>query len=118
MAKRELVRDFVIDNAAASGDYTPTACVAPGVGKFIRVLGFTIVSAGAVNVTFKSGATPKTGPLPCAANTGVSPAVGAADMGGRQFDLAENQALVLTQSAAVQVSGWGTMQILKVGTAD
>lgn len=117
MAKRERVIDFVIDNAAAA-DFTPTGLGAPGVGKFIRVLGFTIVAGGAVNVTFKSGATAKTGALPCAANTGVSPSVGSPDAGARQFDLAENQALVITPSAAVQVSGWGTAQILKVGTAE
>jgi hypothetical protein len=116
MAKREKVQDFVIDRAT-SGDGT-AVIAAPGVGNCVRVLGYTLVGGGAVNATWKSGATAKSGAIPLAANTGASPAVGSPDQGARQFQGGDNEAIFLNLSAAVQVSGHGTFQILKTAQAD
>lgn len=110
MAKRNQVLDFII-TAAAAADVEQIP--APGVGLAIRVLGYSMISAGATNATWKSGATAKSGAMPLAANTGLSPSVGSPDGGARQFQCAENQALNLGLSAAIQVSGHGTYQIVK-----
>lgn len=110
MAKREQILDFVIDNAAGAGDLAITGAGAPGAGKAIRVLSYTLIAAGAVNVTWKSGATAKSGAMPLAANTGVSRPQGGD--GDRAFTCAANQALLLGVSGAVQVSGHGTFAIV------
>jgi hypothetical protein len=116
MAKRERVQDFVIDRAS-SGD--GAAVIAqPGAGFCIRVLGYIFVGAGAVNATWKAGATPKSGAIPLAANTGAAPSVGSPDGGARQFQGGDNEAIFLNLSGAVQVSGHGTFITLKTTTAD
>jgi hypothetical protein len=89
-------------SASSSGDNTVIA--ADGTRK-IKVLQYTIISAGTVNVTMKSGAgTSLTGAMPLVANSGVaSPFVSPAQ--GHLLETAVNQALVLNLSGAVAVTG-------------
>lgn len=115
MARREKTQDFVIDRAT-SGDGS-AVIAAPGAGFCVRVLSYTMVGGGAVNATWKSGATAKSGAIPLAANTGASPP-GNPDGGARQFQGGDNEAIFLNLSGAVQVSGHGTYQVLKTSTAD
>jgi hypothetical protein len=116
MAKREKIQDFVIDRAT-SGDGTAVVA-APGIGFCVRVLGYSFVGGGAVNATWKSGSTPKSGAIPLAANTGLSPSVGGPDDGARQFQGGDNEAIFLNLSASVQVSGHGIAQVLRTAQAD
>jgi hypothetical protein len=92
---------------STSGDNTGIIA-APGPGKFIRVYGYVLGAATAVNVVFKDS-TPNTytGAIP------VSPTV-EAPIGWPTgwFDLAINTSLTLNLSGAVQVSGHITYGIL------
>lgn len=89
----------VIEHAAL-GDNTIVA--APAAPARIRVLGYTLVAAGAVTARWKSGAaTNKSGPMSLGANGGVSVSVGQ----GSLFSCAAGQALVLNLGAAVAVAG-------------
>ena len=90
---------FAKISAASSGANTLVAAVA---SKKIRVLGYVLVAAGAVNVNFEDGTTDISGVMNLPANGGVSFA------GGRvapAFETTANTLLGLTLSAAVQVSG-------------
>jgi len=68
-------------STSTEGDNAIVPAVSAGKGSAIRVLGFTLLAAGAVSVTFKSGTsapgggsdTALTGAMPLAANTPVSP---------------------------------------------
>jgi hypothetical protein len=86
-------------NTAANQQLVP----AQGNSK-IKVTGFLLVAAGAVVVTFQSGATPISGPMSMA--TGIPLQVGAGDTYGRLFETAPGQALNLLLGGAVQVSGF------------
>lgn len=94
-------------NIAASGTNAITELPAPGEGFEWRVLGFFVISSGAVNLTFQSGAGPtaRSGPIPLAANTGVSPGMCTPGSGARWFSGGNNEAISVGLSAAVQVSG-------------
>jgi hypothetical protein len=85
-----------------------TIVAAPGVGKFIEVRGYNIVAAGAVNVTWKNGATAVTGAMTMATGT---PNAYSVDDNDPVFQLSDNAALVLTLSGTVQVSGHVTYVI-------
>lgn len=92
---------------AASGDNTIIA--APGANKSIRVLGYTLIGAGAVNARWKSGASSnRSGPLTLTAGTGASPAVSK----DGQFDCNPNESLVLNLSLAVAVNGHVTYVVV------
>lgn len=93
---------FAAINASGIGDNT---LVAADVTKKIKVLQYTLISAGIANVTFKSGAgTSLSGAMPLVANSGVaSPFVSPAQ--GHLIETAVNQALVLNLSAAIAVTG-------------
>lgn len=88
-------------NVAASGDNTLQA--AAGVGIRIRVLSYTLISAGTVNVRFESaaGGDALTGIMPLVANSGVSVALNPHG----HFETSANQLLNLELSAAVSVDG-------------
>lgn len=95
-------RDFKyapISVADPSGGVTLVAAV-PGFE--IRVVSYTLVSAGTVNVTFRSAATPLTGAMPLVANSGLAP-VAAGD--SSLFETTFGEALTLLGSAAVGVFG-------------
>ena len=87
-------------STAASGDTTILAGVA---GHNYRVINYVIVSGGTTNITFKSGAAAVTGAMPLVANSGVSAA------STRDAPLWESvalgDALVINNSAAIQISG-------------
>lgn len=93
---------FAVVNASGSGDNTLVA--ADGTKK-VKVLQYTLVSAGTVNATFKSGAaTALSGAMPLVANSGIaSPFVAPAQ--GHLIETAVNQALVLNLSGAIAVTG-------------
>lgn len=89
---------FAPINTAASG----ASPLVPGVaGKKIRVVGFHLIAAGAVNVSFRSAANAITGPYPLVANSGLAPNGG----GFGVFETVAGEALNINLSAAVQVSG-------------
>lgn len=93
-------------NAAAATDNA--IVLAPGVGFRIKLHGWYLLSAGTVNYTWRSGTTAKSGAMPLVANAGlVVPPPGAVAGVLQQpwHTCAENQALNLLLSAAVQVSG-------------
>lgn len=88
-------------NTAASGNNSIVA--AQGVGVKIRVVGFFLISAGAVVANLQSGAggTSLTGPMSLI--TGVQASAGPSN---GLFDTAANALLNLNLGAAVQVSGF------------
>ena len=90
---------FAAIAASSSGDNTVIAAVT---SKKIRVLGYTLIAAGTVNVRFESGAggTALTGVMPLIANMGMSP-----NGSFPQFETASNTLLNLELSAAVSVAG-------------
>lgn len=95
-----LTPKFASIDIAASGDTTEVALV---VGKKIRVLAYRFVSAGAVSVRFKSGASTN---LTGAMSTGAAGGGGGAAFNPiGHFETASGEALVMNLSAAVQVSG-------------
>lgn len=88
-------------STAASGNSILVAGVA---NKRIRVTGYAVVAAAAVNAKFQgtgSATVDLTGALPLAANSGVVSSGGPA----QQFAVAQGDALNINLSAAVQVSG-------------
>jgi glutamate 5-kinase len=89
-------------NESASGDRTIVAAVT---GKKIVVVAYSLVVAGALTLTWKSGSTALTGPQAMAAN-GVSNMV--SDVGTHLFETASAEALVLNLGGAVQVGGFVT----------
>jgi hypothetical protein len=91
-------------SAAASGDNTILVAVT---GKRLCVLGIFLMAAGAVNATVKSNTTALSGAIPLAANGGfVVPPPANPEMDWLETNAGE--ALVLTLSGAVQVSGFIT----------
>lgn len=99
MAKYETLTFAKVDMSTA----TTTAIVAATTGKKIKVVSYTLVGGGATNVTWKSATTALTGAIPLIASTVV--AVGGQQDGGHVLETAAGEALNLTNSAAVQVSG-------------
>ena len=89
---------FAVIDSATSGN---TTLVSADPGGKIRVLAINFIAAGAVNVAFTSAGLPITGPYPLVAQSGA--ALGYSPVG--HFQTVENQALVMTLDAAVQVSG-------------
>ena len=92
---------------ATAADHEIIAAVA---GKQIKVHGYMLVAAGAVNVTWKNGTTALTGAMTMAAGTPID-----ADQGSDYawwFLLDTNTALNLTLSGAVQVSGHVSYSLL------
>lgn len=92
---------FAKISASASGANTLVAAVA---SKQIRVLQFTLVTAGAVNVKFQSHVTPTdlTGLMDFSANGGISAPFCPVGL----FQTVSGEALDLNLSAAVNVGGW------------
>lgn len=90
------IEDAVID-ASGSGDNEIVAAVA---GKSIRVVAFFMVAGAAVTAKFRSGSTDISGPLPLAANGGVS-----AEARHGLFQTNPGEALNLNLGSAVQVGG-------------
>ena len=88
-------------NVASSGDNTLVA--AAGAGVKVRILAAFMISAGAVNVRFESGAsgTAMSGQMPLAANTGFVLPFNPYGWG----DTAANTLLNLELSDAVSVDG-------------
>lgn len=100
--RRGLTISFAAINVSASGDNTVVAADAT---RKIKVLQYTLIGAGAVNVTLKSGAgTSLSGAMSLAANGGIAtPFVAPAE--GHLVETAINQALVFNLSSAVSVTG-------------
>jgi hypothetical protein len=86
-------------NTATLGDNTVIA--APSGTSFIRVHGYILNGAGAVNVTWKNGSTALTGAMALGSTVNLV----APEAADGWFDLTPGNALVLNLSAAVQVSG-------------
>ncbi len=100
--QRRVIPQFVAISAALLGDNTLVALTA---GQKIKVLQYTLISAGSVVGTIKSGATtPLTGALPFVANSGIASPFVAPAM-GHLFETTTGQALVLNLSAAIAVTG-------------
>lgn len=96
---------FVVINASLAGDNTIVAAI---LGRKIRVVNYTLISAGAVTVTWKSGAaTSISGPMPLAANGGMAPSSSVLTPSGLigVFETNVNEALVLNLGGAVAVGG-------------
>lgn len=91
--------EFIKIDGAASGANT---LVAAATGVTITVLNYTMVAANTVTVTFKSDTTALTGAMSLAVAIPVS-----ADSGRREglMKTAKGEALIMTLSGAVQVSG-------------
>lgn len=98
-------------SASSSGDNTIVAAVT---GKKIRVQNYTILAAGAVSITWKSGSTAISGAMPLAANGGMAPSAGTATATGLDgvLQTAGGEALVLNLSAAVAVGGHIRYEVL------
>jgi hypothetical protein len=100
--RRGQTLQFASISASSSGDNTVVSADAT---RRIRVLSYVVVSAGTVNVAWKSGAgTSLSGAMPLVANTGVASPIGTPS-GGWLLETATNQALVLNLSAAIAVTG-------------
>jgi hypothetical protein len=88
-------------NVSSSGANT---LVASDPTRKIKVQSYIVVAAGTVTVTFKSNSTALTGPMPLVVNSGVAcPPVKPTD--GSYFQTAANEALVLTLSDTIGVTG-------------
>lgn len=83
---------------STAADQTVVAGVA---GKTIRILKLAFVSAGTTNITLKHGSTAWTGAMPFVANMGF-----VEDAEQDPFITAAGEAFVITNSQAVQVSGY------------
>lgn len=90
---------FAAINKATLAEHTIVAAVA---NKRIRVINYTLIADALVDATWKSNTTALTGPLGFPANGGCSPQ---GDQKSPQFETAAGEALVLSLTAAVQVSG-------------
>ncbi len=99
LASRSTVKYAVINPPATA---TANTIVAAVTGKKIVVLSYTLVAAGAITVTWRSDATLISGPLAFAANGGTAPAT---TPEAPLLETAAGQALILLNSAAVQVGG-------------
>jgi hypothetical protein len=100
---------FAVISGATSGDNTLVA--AAGASNKIRVLSYTIIAAGEVDVRFESGAagTALTGVMSLTTNSGISCAFSPVG----HFETAANVLLNMELSAAVQVSGHLTYVVVQ-----
>jgi hypothetical protein len=101
-------------SASASGDNTIVAAVA---GQKIVLLSYTVIAAGDVSITWKSGAsTSLSGAMALAANGGAAPSAGPLAPGAivGLLETAAGEALVLGLSAAVAVGGHITYRLVTV----
>ena len=95
---------YGVINTASSGDNTVIPAIA---GMRIRVVGYTVLAAGAVVVTWKSASTALSGPMAIGTTVGLSLAQNQTS-DQSEFGIiqtAPGEALVLGLSAAVQVGG-------------
>ena len=95
---------YALIDEAASG---LNEVVAAKTGYKFVVLEYGLIAAGAVSVTWKTATTALSGAMPIAANGGISASSFVVVPGGvyGMFETAVSEALNLTLSAAVQVSG-------------
>ena len=102
---------FAKISTSSSGDTTIVAAVT---GKRIRVQNYTLIAAGDVSVTWKSGSTTISGAMPLTTNGGMAPSAGAATASGLDgvLETAGGEALVLNLSAAVLVAGHLRYEVL------
>lgn len=102
---------FAKISASASGDNTIVAAVS---GKRIRVQNYTIIAAGDVSVTWKSGSTEISGAMPFASNGGAAPGAGGPNATGPDgvLETAGGEALVMNLSGAVLVAGHLRYEVL------
>lgn len=100
--RRELTVSYASIDISSSGDNT---IVSADATRKIKVLSYSFVCGGTVNVRWKSGAgTNLSGAMSFIANTGMTAGPGT-PAGGHLLETAANQALVMNLSGAVQVSG-------------
>lgn len=99
-------------SVSSSGDNTIVAAVT---GRRIRVQNYTIIAAGSVSVTWKSGSNAISGAMPLAANGGAAPAAGGPNANGPDGVLETNggEALILNLSGAVGVYGHLRYEVLQ-----
>ena len=97
-SSNSIVPKFDKIDAATSGDNTIIAAVA---GKKIRVLQYTLVCVAATDITWKSGATARSGVMSIASNSGISTPYSSDGL----LETAVGEALNLNLSAANQTSG-------------
>lgn len=92
-------------DAGTIGDHTVVA--APAAWQKIRVQSYTLIAAGDVSVTSKSGSTEISGTMPLAANGGLAPSAGSSSAIGPDgvLQCAGGEALILNLSAPVAVGG-------------
>jgi hypothetical protein len=101
-------------SASSSGDNTIVAALD---GQKIVLLNYTLIAAGNVGVTWKSGAsTSLSGAMAMAANGGAAPSAGPLTPAGvvGLLETAPGEALVLGLSAAVAVGGHITYRVVTV----
>lgn len=92
---------------------TADIIAAPSAGKRIRVLGYSIVAAGAVTATFKRGSTALTGAMSMITGVPhVAPPGGSLMDRLPVFECGTAEAFNLTLSSGVQVSGWVVYEIV------
>lgn len=94
---------FAVINASSSGNNTLVA--ADTIGRKIKVLSYTFVAGGTVNVTFKSsGGTALSGAMPFILNSGaVAPPSSPAQ--GPYMQTLANEGLVMNLDSAIAVTG-------------
>ncbi len=105
---------YAVIDASTSGDHTVVA--APPAGLKIRLQNYTLIAAGDVSVTWKSGSTEISGAMPLAANGGLAPSAGAETGTGLDgvLQTAGGEALILNLSAAVAVGGHLKYEVVTV----
>ncbi len=98
-------------SASSSGDNTIVAAVG---NRKIRVMNYTLIAAGDVSVTWKSGSTAISGAMALTTNGGMAPSAGSAGTNGLDgvLETAGGSALVLNLSAAVSVGGHIRYEVL------
>lgn len=97
-----VILPFVI-SASGSGDHTIIA--AAGAGNFIVVLNYVLIVDGPTSLTWKQGTTAISGPMPLAAQSGISAQGGDHLIG--VLDSAANALIAINLSTAVGVFGHG-----------
>jgi hypothetical protein len=96
---------FVAVNASSSGNNTIVSAIT---GRKIRVVNYTLISAAAVTVTWKSGSSTNiSGPMALAANGGMAPSSSALTPAGMigVFETSSGESLVLNLGSAIAVGG-------------
>jgi hypothetical protein len=95
---------FAAISAASSGSNEIVAAVA---GKRIKVLAYTVISAGSVSMTWRSASTAISGAMPLAANGGAAPSGGSVSPLGNMplLQTEVGEALNINLSSAVGVYG-------------